>query len=302
MSTYTFTTVDDPSANWSVTHSNGYTSNGRTTASGINNAGQIVGSYTASNGNEYGFLYNGGTYTTIDDPLATNGTVRPASTTRDRSSGITPTAAAPTASFTAAASTRPSMIPWPRKALMRGASTTRARSLALTWTAAASSTAFCIATVSRSPSTILRPPAEARNRGASTARDRSSVPTTTATATIITSSTAVALSRLSPLLRSPAPGPPGQAVSTTKARSLDITTTTAANTASSTATAPGPPSTIRARASAPRLWASTTKARSSAVTPSLPSILSMVRYIPSKTTASSPLCRPRRRLPARRPT
>src|SRR5919206_362905 len=74
MSTYTYSTLDDPSANWSVTHSNGYTSNGSTNASGINNAGQIAGYYTASNGNAYGFLLSGGTYTTIDDPLAT-GTV-----------------------------------------------------------------------------------------------------------------------------------------------------------------------------------------------------------------------------------
>src|SRR5262245_31456306 len=75
MSTYTFTTLDDPSANWSVTGSNGYTSNGSTTASGISNAGQIVGSYTASNGNGYGYLYSGGTYITIDDPLASGFTV-----------------------------------------------------------------------------------------------------------------------------------------------------------------------------------------------------------------------------------
>ena len=70
MSAYTYTTLDDPLADWSVTFSNGTTISGRTTASGINNGGQIVGSYTASNGNGYGFLYSGGTYTTIDDPLA----------------------------------------------------------------------------------------------------------------------------------------------------------------------------------------------------------------------------------------
>ena len=75
MSAYTYTTLDDPLADWSVTFSNGNTISGRTTASGINNAGQVVGSYTASNGNEYGFLYGGGTYTTIDDPLANGFTV-----------------------------------------------------------------------------------------------------------------------------------------------------------------------------------------------------------------------------------
>src|ERR1700730_2858830 len=73
MSTYTFTTVDDPSADWSVTYSNGNTISGRTTASGINNAGQIVGSYTSDKGNGSGFR-SGGTYTTINDPSATKGT------------------------------------------------------------------------------------------------------------------------------------------------------------------------------------------------------------------------------------
>jgi hypothetical protein len=38
-------------------------------AAGINNAGQVVGG-----GSGHGFIYNNGTYTTLDDPLATNGT------------------------------------------------------------------------------------------------------------------------------------------------------------------------------------------------------------------------------------
>ena len=38
---------------------------------GINNAGNVVGSYD----NQHGFLYHNGTYTTFDDPLGVNGTV-----------------------------------------------------------------------------------------------------------------------------------------------------------------------------------------------------------------------------------
>ena len=42
---------------------------GGTFASGINNAGVIVGSYNDSTGNTHGFVDNKGAYTTIDDPL-----------------------------------------------------------------------------------------------------------------------------------------------------------------------------------------------------------------------------------------
>ena len=42
-------------------------------ALGINDAGQIVGDYEDSTG-EHGFLYSGGTYTTLNDPLGTDGT------------------------------------------------------------------------------------------------------------------------------------------------------------------------------------------------------------------------------------
>ena len=55
MPVYTFTTVDDPLAP------------GSTQASGINDMGQIVGTYF----NAHGFLLSGGSYFTIDDPLAT---------------------------------------------------------------------------------------------------------------------------------------------------------------------------------------------------------------------------------------
>jgi hypothetical protein len=44
-----------------------------TSASGINNAGQIVGSYTNASGS-HSFLLSGGIYTTLDDPLAGKGT------------------------------------------------------------------------------------------------------------------------------------------------------------------------------------------------------------------------------------
>ena len=36
--------------------------------------GIVVGQYTDSNGTDHGFLYNSGTYTTINDPLGTKGT------------------------------------------------------------------------------------------------------------------------------------------------------------------------------------------------------------------------------------
>jgi probable HAF family extracellular repeat protein len=42
-----------------------------TTAFAINDAGQIVGNYADANFNNHAFLFSGGVYTTIDDPLAT---------------------------------------------------------------------------------------------------------------------------------------------------------------------------------------------------------------------------------------
>ena len=76
-----------------------------TFATGINDAGQIVGFYRGSNGLFHGFLLSGGTFTTLDDPSATiiddpaaaSGTpLHRASTMRGRSSGFTRTAAAGT--------------------------------------------------------------------------------------------------------------------------------------------------------------------------------------------------------------
>jgi uncharacterized membrane protein len=70
MTVYTVITLDDPAANSPEIR-------GSTRAQGINDAGQIVGSYTVTTVDptslfNYGFLYNrqDGTYTTIDEPLA----------------------------------------------------------------------------------------------------------------------------------------------------------------------------------------------------------------------------------------
>jgi probable HAF family extracellular repeat protein len=61
MPMYTYTTLDDPN----VANS--------TRAFGINDHGQIVGSYTTADHKIHGFLYSNGNYTTLDDPLATGG-------------------------------------------------------------------------------------------------------------------------------------------------------------------------------------------------------------------------------------
>ncbi len=45
-----------------------------TEAFGINDAGQIVGVYEDSSGTFHGFLYSGGTYITLNDPLGTGAT------------------------------------------------------------------------------------------------------------------------------------------------------------------------------------------------------------------------------------
>ncbi len=41
---------------------------------GVNNQGQIVGAYLDSNGIEHGFVYSGGVFTALADPLGTTGT------------------------------------------------------------------------------------------------------------------------------------------------------------------------------------------------------------------------------------
>ena len=54
---YTFTPVDVPFAGVTETDANG-----------VNNSGQIVGSYEGQDGIEHGYLYSSGVYTTIDYP------------------------------------------------------------------------------------------------------------------------------------------------------------------------------------------------------------------------------------------
>jgi probable HAF family extracellular repeat protein len=63
MTTYTFSTITDP-----------FGVNGNSVATGINDAGQIVGYYSDSKGATHGFLDIGGSYTTLDDPNGVNGT------------------------------------------------------------------------------------------------------------------------------------------------------------------------------------------------------------------------------------
>jgi probable HAF family extracellular repeat protein len=59
MPIYTYTTLDDPNVADS------------TRAFGINDHGQIVGSYISADHKLHGFLYSNGTYTTLDYPSAT---------------------------------------------------------------------------------------------------------------------------------------------------------------------------------------------------------------------------------------
>ena len=59
--TSTFTNLNFPGATF-------------TFANGINDIGEIVGFYVDNSGKDHGFLYSGGSYTTIDNPLGTNGT------------------------------------------------------------------------------------------------------------------------------------------------------------------------------------------------------------------------------------
>src|SRR5262245_1998383 len=60
MPIFAYTTLDDPSA-----------VNG-TFATGVNAAGQVVGSYTDASGISHGFVYAGGGYANFDDPDAGN--------------------------------------------------------------------------------------------------------------------------------------------------------------------------------------------------------------------------------------
>ena len=58
MSNYVYTSLNDPAAYYTI-------------ANGINDRGQIVGWYKTSDMNQYyGFVYSGGKYTALDEPLA----------------------------------------------------------------------------------------------------------------------------------------------------------------------------------------------------------------------------------------
>src|SRR5437868_4313424 len=105
-------------------------------AFGINNGGQIVGDYTDSSNVHRGFLFSGTPPSTILRPRLPAARGPRALTARPRSSGITPTPAATTASSTTptAAATPPSTIPSPSTAPLRSPSTTQARSSASTTT------------------------------------------------------------------------------------------------------------------------------------------------------------------------
>jgi probable HAF family extracellular repeat protein len=103
MTTYFYTTIDDPSAFAGTTFAQGINGNGQivgyfsdatgihgfvdtggvftsfdnpfgvgsTYAYGINNNGQIVGYYVDAGGARHGYLYSSGSFTTIDDPSPT---------------------------------------------------------------------------------------------------------------------------------------------------------------------------------------------------------------------------------------
>jgi len=79
-----FTTLDDPSA----TLNDPILVKG-TAARGINGTGQIVGLFSDNNGRpNHGFLFSGGSFTTLDDPSAPPSPMHSASTMQARSSGF----------------------------------------------------------------------------------------------------------------------------------------------------------------------------------------------------------------------
>jgi probable HAF family extracellular repeat protein len=64
--TYTYTTLDDPSAGTQETY---------TFADSINDSGQVAGYYLDSNAVSHGFVYSNGTYTTLNGPAGAAGTL-----------------------------------------------------------------------------------------------------------------------------------------------------------------------------------------------------------------------------------
>jgi probable HAF family extracellular repeat protein len=62
MSPYKYITLTDPVGS-------------STAPLGIGDEGQVIGFYRDGNGDAHGFLYSGGSYTAIDDPLGVGGTI-----------------------------------------------------------------------------------------------------------------------------------------------------------------------------------------------------------------------------------
>jgi|SRR6516164_7878351 len=177
MPIYTYTTLDDPLATTS------------TIASGINDMGQIVGSYRNASG-RHGFLYSGGVYTTLDDPQASanaggtsafgisktgqivggyfdssglehgflyNGSSYSILDDSLGTNGTEPSGinASGQASCIAVAITPPSTTSWPSTAPLQPASTRQARSSGITLMPAITRTASSIpAVITTPPSTI----------------------------------------------------------------------------------------------------------------------------------------------------
>ena len=150
----TFTTIDDPLSD--LNHANGSS----TRASGINIAGQIVGSYADDNLQTHGFLYTNGTYTTIDDPLGVHGTSLSGINDDGQIVGTYGDSNFRSHSFLSVTVHSPpsTTIPWlltgPPK---REVSTTRARSSGLTEMETKWTTDSCTAAATTPPSTIFWP-------------------------------------------------------------------------------------------------------------------------------------------------
>ena len=117
MPVYTYTTIDDPRANF------------RTDPTAINDAGTIVGTYVDLTGN-HGFLYSGGTYATLDAPGATGKTRASGINASGLIVGDYTTADGSPDSSIATALTRPSTIRWPPLPPLPEASTPQVRSSA----------------------------------------------------------------------------------------------------------------------------------------------------------------------------
>ena len=141
---------------------------GTTTPHGINDSGQIVGDYLDSSGNQHGFLYSGGSFTTLNGPPAQLTRRHGGSTTPDRSSAITSTAQATTASCIPAGPTPRSTTPQGLRSHFNKpwltTSTAQDRSSARIGAQTDSSTASCIPAGLTRRSTLLTACIQPRTR------------------------------------------------------------------------------------------------------------------------------------------